>query len=122
MPLQCLVKPSYNVCSIKNICSNFYLPLTHCVFIMNFISNSYFRLQIHNAKSFKMRHITYLYFTYLSRYSLIQIQVDMNFHKMTHVIEAIDTFQTMIRKKTFKRATCDVLCINFGFGILCQNW
>ena len=69
-----------------------------------------------------MRHITYLYFTYLSRYSLIQIQVDMNFHKMTHVIEAIDTFQTMIRKKTFKHATCDVLFINFGFGILCQNW
>ena len=42
---------------------------------MNFMANSYFILQIHHAKSFKMRHITYLYFIYLSRYSLIQIQV-----------------------------------------------
>ena len=40
-----------------------------CAFIMNFMANSYFVLQIHCAKSFKMRHITYLYFNYLSRYS-----------------------------------------------------
>ena len=49
----------------------------------------------------------------------------MDFHKTTHAFEvevAFDTFQTMIRKKTFKRAICDVLLINFGFGISCQNW
>ena len=44
-------------------------------FIMNSMANSYYILQTYNAKSFKMRHIRYLYFSYLSRYSLIQIQV-----------------------------------------------
>ena len=52
-----------------------YLSLTHCAFIMNLMTNSCFILQIHHAKSFKMRHLTYLYFFHLSRYSLIQIQV-----------------------------------------------
>ena len=42
---------------------------------MNLMTNSCFILQIHHAKSFKMRHLTYLYFIHLSRYSLIQIQV-----------------------------------------------
>ena len=42
---------------------------------MIFMANSYFILHIHHAKSFKMMHITYLYFSYISRYSLIQIQV-----------------------------------------------
>ena len=57
-----------NVCpTLKD--SNLYLSLTHCAFIMNFMANSYFILQIYHAKSFKMRHITYLYFSYLSRYS-----------------------------------------------------
>ena len=37
---------------------------------------------------------------------------------MLYGFEAFDTFQTMIRKKTFKRATYDVLFINFGSGIL----
>ena len=53
-----------------------YFLLIHCAFIMNFMADSFFILQIHHAKSFKMRHITYLYFSYLSIYILlIQIQV-----------------------------------------------
>ena len=65
----------YKVCpTLKE--SNLYLSLTHCAFIMNFMADSFFILQIHHAKSFKMRHITYLYFSYLSIYFLlIQIQV-----------------------------------------------
>ena len=43
--------------------------ICHCAFIINFLANSFFILQIHHAKSFKMRHITYLYFSYLSKYS-----------------------------------------------------
>jgi hypothetical protein len=39
------------------------------------MANSYLILQIHHAKSFKMGYIAYMYFSYLSRYSLIQIQV-----------------------------------------------
>ena len=31
-------------------------------FIKNLLPNSYFILQIHQAKSFKMRHVTSLYF------------------------------------------------------------
>ena len=44
-------------------------------FLWFFWHYSYFILQIHHAKSFKMSHITHLYCSYLSRYSLIQIQV-----------------------------------------------
>jgi hypothetical protein len=36
-----------------------------------------FLFHIANAKSFQIRYITYLYFSYLSRYSLIQIQVNI---------------------------------------------
>ena len=37
-----------------------YWSFTHCAFIMDFTTNSYFILQIHKAKSFKMRHNTYI--------------------------------------------------------------
>ena len=40
----CMMNLQYD---IKN------LSLTHCAFIMNFMENSYFVLQIHHAKSFK---------------------------------------------------------------------
>ena len=37
--------------------------------IKNFLPNSYFILQIYHAKSFKMRHVTSLYFNFSVRYS-----------------------------------------------------
>ena len=57
------------------------------------MANSYFILQIHHAKSFKMRHITYLYFSYLSRYSLIQIQVTI-FLSGTDVSNILFTYRS----------------------------
>ena len=35
-----------------------------CGFIKNFLPNSYFILQIYHAKSFRMRHVTSLYFNF----------------------------------------------------------
>ena len=43
--------------------------VTHCAFVMNFMTHFYFNLQISHTKSFKLRPITYLYFSYSSRYS-----------------------------------------------------
>ena len=40
-----------------------------CGFIKNFFPNFYFILQIYHVKSFKMMHITSLYFNFSSRYS-----------------------------------------------------
>ena len=39
-----------------------WLDFVICGFIKNFLPNSYFILQIYHAKSFKMRHVTSLYF------------------------------------------------------------
>jgi hypothetical protein len=40
-----------------------------CGFIKNFLPNSYFILQIHHVKSFKMMHVMSLYFNFSIRYS-----------------------------------------------------
>ena len=40
------------------------MAFAHCAFIMNFMTNSYFILQIYHARSFKMRHVTSLYFNF----------------------------------------------------------
>ena len=40
-----------------------------CGFIKNCLPTSYFILQIYHAKSFKMRHVTTLYFNFSVRYS-----------------------------------------------------
>ena len=40
-----------------------------CVFIQNFLPNSYFILQIYHVKSFKMMHVLSLYFNFSIRYS-----------------------------------------------------
>ena len=40
-----------------------------CDFIIQNFAYAYFILQIHYSKSFKMRHITYLYISYSSRYA-----------------------------------------------------
>ena len=40
-----------------------------CGFIKNFLPNSYFILQIYHVKSFKMMHVTSLYFNFSLRYS-----------------------------------------------------
>ena len=45
-----------------------------CGFIKNFLPNSYFILQIYHAKSFKMRHVSFLYLGSYIRYSRVQIQ------------------------------------------------
>jgi len=39
-----------------------WLDFVICGFIKNFLPNSYFILQIYHAKSFKMRHVSSLYF------------------------------------------------------------
>ena len=41
-----------------------------CAFIIQNFGYAYFILQIHHAKSFKMRHVTYLYINFSQRYSL----------------------------------------------------
>ena len=43
--------------------------VVYCCSLINFLRNSYFILQIYHAKSFKMRHITYLYLHLSLRYS-----------------------------------------------------
>ena len=63
-----LTEPPSNVCSTEKD-SSLYLSLTQYAFIMSFMANSYYILQIHHAKSFKMSQITYLYSSYLPRYS-----------------------------------------------------
>ena len=40
-----------------------------CGFIKNFIPNPYFIFQIFHEKSFKMRHVMFLYFNFSVRYS-----------------------------------------------------
>ena len=40
-----------------------------CDFIKNFIPNPYFMFQILHEKSFKMRHVMFLYFNFSVRYS-----------------------------------------------------
>ena len=40
-----------------------------CGFIKKFLTNYYFILHIHHAKSFKMRHVRPLYFNFSVRYS-----------------------------------------------------
>ena len=47
----------------------FWLFFVICGFIKNFLPNSYLILQIYHAKSFKMRHVTSLYFNFSVRYS-----------------------------------------------------
>ena len=44
----------------------FWLVFVICGFIMNLLPNIYFILQIYHAKSFKMRHVTSLYFNFVS--------------------------------------------------------
>ena len=46
---------------LKSVPTNFVVNIfCHCDSIIDFLANSYLILQIHHAKSFKMRHITYL--------------------------------------------------------------
>ena len=45
------------------------ISICDCAFIIQDFAYAYFILQIHHNKIFKMRYITYLYFSYLPMYS-----------------------------------------------------
>ena len=76
-------KLEFNHTSLSNLdflCNITSVPLKKIVTCVGIYSlclcNEFYRkFLFYIAKSFKMRHITYLYFSYLSRYSWKQIQV-----------------------------------------------
>ena len=69
----------------------------HCDSIIDFLSNSYFIVQIYHAKSFKMKYIRSLYLNFLLRY----LKRHFNVHKTLISIFLQKCFTTFfLQKKT----------------------